>query len=84
MYISIGNDEYIDAERILMILEYEQARALSPELKCFFDEQSADHAAQGLIRSVIITDGGEYNSENVWLSTVSVRTLTARVQERVL
>ena len=78
MYICIGNDEYIDAESILMILNYEQLCTAMPELKLRKDELPARDKEKGGYKSVIITDGGNIGNERMILSTVSVRTLTAR------
>ena len=78
MYICIGNDEYIDADSILMILNYEQLCADIPELKQKTEKQTDRKKEKGGCKSVIITDGGNIGKERMILSTVSVRTLTAR------
>ena len=78
MYICIGNDEYIDAKSILMILDHDKLCAAMPELKRRTDALRASHPDTGDIKSVIITDGGESGKERIILSSVSVRTLSAR------
>ena len=75
MYICVG-DDIIDANRILMILDYRQICEGMPKMADEIDKNRKN--AQEDVKSVILMCD-ENEDERILLSNLSVRTLTGRV-----
>ena len=75
MYICVG-DDIIDANRILMILDYRQICESMPKMADEIDKNRKN--AQEDVKSVILMCD-ENEDERILLSNLSVRTLTGRV-----
>lgn len=75
MYICVG-DDIIDANRILMILDYAQICENMPKMADEIEKNRKN--AQEDVKSVILMCD-ENEDERILLSNLSVRTLTGRV-----